>query len=93
MTLVCSFCRWSVSEEEGHCKLGAITESQSLAKDKRGASMLLNLYLLVSKDLSGTGMLAVGFAGVLGTLLICDARGSRQNLNGQTRERRTNSAR
>jgi hypothetical protein len=42
--------------------------------------MFLNLFSLVSKDLSGTGVLAVAFASVLGTLLIWDARGNRQSL-------------
>ncbi|HTM17461.1 MAG TPA: hypothetical protein VL135_11170 [Terracidiphilus sp.] len=42
--------------------------------------MFLNLYLLVARDLSATGMLAVAFAGVLGMLLIWDARGNRQTL-------------
>jgi hypothetical protein len=47
--------------------------------------MFLNLYSLVSRDLSGTGMLAIAFASVLGTLLVWDARGNRRTLNQRNR--------
>jgi hypothetical protein len=55
--------------------------------------MFLNLYSLVSRDLSGTGILTVAFASVLGMLLIRDARADGQPLNQQTRNSRPNKSR
>jgi hypothetical protein len=43
--------------------------------------MLFNLFSLVSRDLSGTGIVGITFAGVLGILLVWDARENGQTLN------------
>ena len=52
--------------------------------------MFLNLYVLLSKDLSGTELLGIAFTSLLGMLLIWDARGNRRPLNQRTRTRATN---
>jgi|KBSMisStandDraft_5_1062788.scaffolds.fasta_scaffold23675_4 hypothetical protein len=51
--------------------------------------MFLHLYSLVASDLSGTGILGIVFAGILGMLLIWDARGNRQSLPQRTSDQRT----
>jgi len=66
------------------CTLGAIhrlafCNRAASAEFEIGASMFLNFYSVLSKDLSGTGLLAVAFASLLGMLLIWDARGNREN--------------
>jgi len=56
--------------------------------------MFINLYLLVTRDLSETGILGIAFASLLGTLLIWDARGNRQaTLNNRARTGAANRAR
>ncbi|WP_162601100.1 hypothetical protein [Occallatibacter savannae] len=47
--------------------------------------MLIDLYLSVSRDLSGTGVMGLAFAGVLGMLLIWDARGGRERVRERKR--------
>jgi len=42
--------------------------------------MLVNVYLLVSRDLSETGIVGIMFASALGILLIWDARKNDQRL-------------
>jgi hypothetical protein len=54
---------------------------RSAVKKTFGASMLFNLFLSVSRDLSGTGILGIMLAGILGVLLIWDARDTGQTLN------------
>lgn len=58
---------------------------RTVVKETFGAAMLFNLYLLVSRDLSGTGMLGIMFASILGILLIWDARENGQILNQQNK--------
>lgn len=43
--------------------------------------MLANLYLLVSKNLTGTGIVGIVFAGFLAILLIWDASQNGQRLD------------
>ena len=47
--------------------------------------MLIDFYQAVSKDLSGSGVLGLVFAGVLGMLLIWDARGGRERVRERKR--------
>lgn len=47
--------------------------------------MVSNLYLLVARDLSGTGVVGVAFAAALGMLLIRDARGGGERAKERNR--------
>ena len=49
-------------------------DRRSVAKETFGVPMLFNLFLSVSRDLSGTGILGIMLASILGILLIWDAR-------------------
>jgi len=55
--------------------------------------MFFNLYSFVSRDLSGTGVLGIAFAGILGMLLIRDARKNRETFQQRTPTSKTDRAR
>ncbi len=47
--------------------------------------MISNLYSMLARDVSGMGVLGIAFAGVLGMLLIWDARGTRETVRERER--------
>lgn len=85
MTFVLGSFSAGVNLEMARCTLVAMADAGMRIGRIAGRSMLSNFYALVARDLSGTGVMALAFAGVLGTLLIWDARGSGERLKQQNK--------